>query len=68
MEWQKIETAPKDGAWILGFTPNATFEDQIKVWRWYEFREGWAWQDAADAYDCVEDQPTHWMPLPAAPQ
>ena len=66
MEWQPIETAPKDGTEILAF---ATFErrDFIAVAQWAdadpEFPNtvaGWFWDYAI--------RPTHWMPLPEPPK
>lgn len=55
--WQPIETAPKDGTWIIGATPHG-----VTPLRW-----GVSWDDQHWANGCVVYQPTHWMPLPAAP-
>jgi Protein of unknown function (DUF551) len=66
--WRPIETAPKDGTWILGWSKCGAVEDCIQVWRcYYEFHEGWFWQNAADTSD-LDHQPTHWRPLPPAPE
>ena len=61
MEWQPIETAPRDGTHILVF--NAPFGEVWQVSR------------RADQWVCVDDevlgddnQVTHWMPLPEPPQ
>ena len=76
MEWQPIETAPKDGSKILLFIPS-------NVSRWH-VSAGY-WRDDAHArkaspFWCAETshlmgitwmrshQPTHWMPLPAPPK
>ena len=57
MDWQPIETAPRDGtigAWcdvIGGWSADiASMEDGVAVF----------------AGDC--DGPSHWMPLPAPPE
>ncbi len=60
--WQPIETAPKDGTIILGYWLGGKHDCAIhatKFWvgRWWEPNE-----------DYPQSEPTHWMPLPAAPQ
>jgi len=60
-QWQPIETAPRDGTWILGYE---TFLDdhhpcqRIVYWS----KDRGCWFD--DEYDFA---PTHWMPLPDPP-
>ena len=60
MEWQPIETAPMDGTDILlGF---ARHDRPPVVAGWFD-----CWAE----YDCqniVKGTPTHWMPLPPAPE
>ena len=62
MEWQPIETAPKDG------TPILIWDGEIQYvcawvqrtpgdWRWFEF----------DGEFYHSYKPTHWMPLPEPP-
>ena len=67
MDWQPIETAPKDGRWVLVCGGN---------WRvimaWYALnpridRAYWKVSDEWDDYELADDQPTHWMPLPEPP-
>ena len=58
-EWLPIETAPKDqGAQILGGWDNgvATLE-----------RNGEYWAQISDSGRATSFDPTHWMPLPPAP-
>lgn len=66
MEWQPIETAPKDGSWFLGFEPRKYFEDRFRVWRWVETNGFVGFEDAADTND-FDELPTHWMPLTEPP-
>jgi hypothetical protein len=54
-EWQKIETAPKDGGPILGW-------DGEDVEVMHLGRHGWTMCDGEYAAT-----PTHWMPLPEPP-
>lgn len=74
MEWQPIETAPKDGTLILTLVPGYT----AAVSKWQESRGMF---DFIDEEDMPNDQawidylesdpkyhPTHWMPLPEPPK
>jgi len=62
MEWQKIETAPKDGTDILVYTNQDNFYvvsyDDI-------FFPPWRIRNDEGIH---EKTPTHWMPLPEAPK
>ena len=62
MEWQPIETAPKDGRLILMITKNAS--DICGVYVAY-------WNDEMDWFQFHKEgyvtNPTHWMPIPALP-
>lgn len=64
--WQPIETAPKDGTEVLVWTPDmycpaiAHWHAQRKIWVAEGFLEMYALKGA--------DTPTHWQPLPDAPQ
>ena len=55
--WQPIKTAPRDGTKILGFEgDDCVLLMWVSEWNdWYNF-------DGASI-----GEPTHWMPLPAAP-
>ena len=62
MEWQKIETAPKDGTELLIYTEELGrvvlyFCDHVKPGRWLS---GFNDDDVLTL--------THWMPLPAPPE
>lgn len=60
MEWQPIETAPKDGSSFLAYEDGEVFRC------WVEFSEyegGYYYQDVMDC----EPSPTHWMTLPLPP-
>lgn len=61
MNWQQIETAPRDGTEILIFTGFCfyvvTYDDR--------FSAPWRIRDSEGLNDHV---PTHWMPLPEPPE
>jgi hypothetical protein len=59
--WQPIETAPKSGADILIYA--GEYGDAMKVISWRSPWGNWGWYTALGEYVT----PTHWMPLPAAP-
>jgi len=80
MTWQPIETAPKDGTWVLlsggaveydwdGKTKPAMVVGQYTHWRdGVTAEEGWwqfAWYDGG--FYGEYEAPTHWQPLPAPP-
>lgn len=57
-EWQPIETAPKDGTWVMVGNHNGPC---IARWGRTPYVEGWfngRW---------YSDNQTHWMPLPEPP-
>lgn len=59
--WQPIETAPKDRTRVL-------VSDRYYVDTAYFAKgEWWLYECSDDWYSCSIN-PTHWMPLPAAPQ
>ena len=69
-DWQPIETAPKDGTWVLtiikGYIPSVS--------HWNACYRKWLIVSPEDHGDETmeiltdgEYNPTHWMPLPAAP-
>ena len=62
MEWQPIETAPKDRFHVLLFGDGPGFKQCSFVGYWYEHDGVWFSFDHKPA-----GQPTHWMPLPKAP-
>jgi len=68
MEWQPIETAPKNGTRIWAFFPFAQGTFAIS-WRKnvYETKgPNWTLDDGESA-TLMYDPPTHWMPLPPPP-
>lgn len=71
--WQSIETAPRDGNFIIGFDP--IYSGLVcQIW-WCDIFE--QWESLHNDYpmrQCVDERhyifqcnPTHWMPLPAPP-
>lgn len=60
LEWQPIETAPRDGAIILG---RSEYSGRIGSIQWMEIEDSVLkghWSGIALA----TDKPTHWMPIP----
>ena len=70
--WQSIETAPKDGSYLLLWEQysDAPFVGYWSDGSWSVSHEhvdaegGW---DGANVVDALSMPITHWMPLPAAP-
>jgi len=61
MEWQTIDTAPKDGT-------------IVDVWAWMRYTNArylngvWEFDSPDSGYtEDIPNNPTHWMPLPKAP-
>jgi hypothetical protein len=61
MEWQPIETAPKDGTPALFYERN-TYDYEIHLG--YYDKGSW-WNNLFEPYRFY---PTHWMPLPEPPK
>jgi len=63
MNWQPIETAPKDGTRIIV----AKQSGYVMAWAssayWFDREKYSGWTDGVDTLAT----PTHWMPLPAPP-
>jgi hypothetical protein len=57
--WQPIETAPIDGSHVWCYAPELQFS------AFYAGSSGWCY--VAPGVPVAPTQPTHWMPLPAAP-
>lgn len=69
MEWQPIETAPKDGSRILGYTPS--WEPHIVCLYWKDFQQDDPeFEHGGFVDDFINETfyPTHWMPLPEPPE
>lgn len=75
LEWRPIKTAPKDGTEVLLFFPankSRAADQQVGAWQ----HERWASYalDYKSPYPSLQNQheqfylnPTHWQPLPEAP-
>lgn len=74
MEWQTIETAPKDGTNILGYNGEDVTEMVWEDWPDDNSHVGWcrAGFESGGMLDethfRMEPEPTHWMPLPEPPK
>ncbi|MBP4048986.1 DUF551 domain-containing protein [Chromobacterium violaceum] len=82
-QWLDIDTAPQDGRTILLGYHNSHGNWRTMRGQWFTkeciddewedadcFQAGWyeTSVEADDAPSCWQTNPTHWMPLPAAPQ
>ena len=68
-QWQDIETAPKDGTWVLLGGCEYGYEQVVA--RWYQpppHENGSLMPSDWWDYEHRGFKPTHWMPLPAPPQ
>ena len=61
IEWQHIDTAPKDGSHILCYDGK-----YIRAVYWNDGNQNW--DHLSDAYESVRYFATHWMPLPKPPK
>ncbi len=72
MEWQPIDTAPKDGTWIWGVEPGEPLGWDVPrqcamFWQQHSaMKKGGYWRKVEQDIGPVTF-PTHWMPLPAPP-
>ncbi|VEB42922.1 Uncharacterised protein [Chromobacterium violaceum] len=62
MEWKPIETAPKDGTHVIAYRPTKYGEHIESM---YFDDDGWFFSFDGEY---GEEQPTHWIPRPAAPK
>lgn len=71
MEWQPIETAPKDGTSVLlGCDYDRLGKARVTLAWWDgKWLESQYWNECEEEWeDCtVQFRPTHWMPLPEPP-
>lgn len=68
-QWQPIETAPKDGEWVI------IYDDQYRhshasylISHWHGSLKVWAGRSNSQGRFATWDEATHWMPLPAPPE
>lgn len=79
MEWQGMESAPRDGTWILAVCNFGRGQVELRIVRyvtnhlpWREHGEFgpfvWNTQDERPNIGTIAEKiPTHWMPLPEPP-
>jgi hypothetical protein len=60
--WQPIDTAPKDGTWILIYKEYTAIEwYDVVLWREDDYGNG-TWVEVGDLNESCAD-PSHWAPL-----
>lgn len=76
MDWQPIETAPRDGTDVLLFYPleglRHDWNPQVVIAGWRDYSRapqlsGWVFQSRGVRGYSATFQPTHWQPLPTPP-
>ena len=74
--WQPVDTAPKDGTWVLlcggSYCDECGGKADVMIARWEPgnrlYTEGWLVCAAEAGYSCFfYEDPTHWMPIPRPP-
>lgn len=66
--WQAIETAPRDGTWVLaGEFGNSDIVGDYYAASWLGNRRDGYWQARCGQYVTLTPEPTHWQPLPPPP-
>lgn len=66
-EWLDISSAPRDGTRVLGFVEGERVSVMIYCKTPHVPLYGWHFTEG-DPEDWDMVRPTHWMPLPDAPQ
>ncbi len=71
MDWQPIETAPRDGTEILLWAPD--YSHRAGIGAWCDVIGAWSadigsMEDGVAVFEGDCDGPSHWMPLPAPPE
>lgn len=59
--WRPIETAPKDGTWVLTFTPTRVPQHAVMRWVIWATPEQDKWE--TDDGKWFVHAPHHWQPL-----
>lgn len=59
-DWQEIETAPRDGTYVLGYGPHETRGNYVESVHYYRGLWTIQWMEGYGS-------PTHWRPLPKGP-
>jgi hypothetical protein len=72
IDWQPIETAPKDGTTVLVWPPSKAGTMTCAVWAsrhspWARLWPYWRRLDVSGHDRSRKTPPTHWAPLPAGP-
>jgi len=70
LDWQPIETAPRDGTAILIYDGIDYYVSWYAFDSVFETNKSWIFGKATGPYNAYAeiDTPTHWMPLPEPPK
>lgn len=66
--WRPIETAPKDGTWVILYAPAGGVQPGYWGPSYFDYDPMWLqYAHRSEAREVV-GEPTHWMPLPNSPE
>jgi hypothetical protein len=65
MKWLPIESAPKNGGWVM--VHDAGHEPPVLIAHWHKRFGAWAGTVLTTGRFVYWKNPTHWMPLPEPP-
>ena len=68
-QWQPIETAPKDGSYIILYRPSndGRHKDAVREGKFHRYGMAETWRVRSGGVWDI-DAPTHWQPLPEPPE
>lgn len=67
LDWQPIETAPRDSTRILASTSKEFATAEFANGRWVQSPMSWEGSDERDGLADLDFEPTHWT-IPALPR
>ena len=68
-QWHPIETAPRDGSYIILYRPSndGRHKDAVREGKYHRYGMSDTWRVRSGGVWDI-DAPTHWMPMPQPPK